>query len=228
MEVGAQNTSPLNLGFDPFLLLGGVFGFILAVAIIAGLLYLILPYFIAWYKYKDREKTSLEFVLLQVSVPRANETKIDAAEQLFATFYSIKTGGGMLSFLHPQPHLSFEIVALNESIKFYVSCQKKYQDLIEKQINGAYPDAEIKEVQEYNIFTETGQVAYSALTLRAADYFPIKTYKDLPTDPMSALTSALSKMQPGEGATVQMILSPADAKWKNSGKSFLKKEKDPG
>src|SRR5581483_11443354 len=134
----------------------------------------------------------------------------------------------MLKGFKPQPHISFEIVALPESLRFYVACHKKHQDLVEKQINGAYPDAQVKEVPEYNIFSETGQVAYTGLKLRAADHFPIKTYKELSTDPLSALTSALSKMQPGEGAVVQLMISPADSKWKDPGKAFVKKEKDPG
>ena len=37
-----------------------------------------------WWRHKDREKLSLESVLLQVAVPRDNEVKIDAAEQMFA------------------------------------------------------------------------------------------------------------------------------------------------
>ena len=229
MEVTEPTTQGVvSASFDPLSFLGVIIAALVVISLLVGLGVLLLPFLTGWYKHRNREKISLDFVLLHVSVPRGNEIKIDAAEQLFSTFYSIKTSGGLLGFLKPQPHLSFEIVALNESIKFYVSCEKKYQDLIEKQINGAYPDAEIKEVDEYNIFSENGQIAYSQLNLRATNYFPIKTYKDLPTDPLSSITSALAKMQPGEGAAIQIMISPADGKWKNSGKSFLKKEKDPG
>lgn len=215
---------------DPNLIALSVVGLIgiLIIVLLVGLGIYLAPFFIGWYKFKDREKSSLEFVLLQISVPRGNEVKIDAAEQFIGTLYSIKSGGGWLGFLKPQPHLSFEIVALKESIKFYVSCHKKYQDLIEKQINGAYPDARIEEVPEYNIFSESGQVAYALLKLKSDSHFPIRTYKELPTDPLSAITSAMAKMQAGEGAAVQVIISPSEGKWKTAGKSFVKKEKDPG
>jgi len=200
-----------------------------AVLILAGLAAYFWKFLVGFIKYKDREKESMEFVLLQVTVPRDNEIKIDAAEQLFATFASIKKSTGKIfGQFKPQPQMSFELVALHESIKFFVSCHKKHQDLIEKQINGAYPDADITEVEEYNIFSENGQTAYASLKLRGADYFPIKTFRDLPTDPLSSLTSALAKMQPGEGAAIQMIITPADSKWKDFGKKWLKKEKDPG
>ncbi|MCX8008512.1 MAG: hypothetical protein N3A54_02275 [Patescibacteria group bacterium] len=59
---------------------------------IAGILALFYILFLLW-KYRNREKHSLEFVLLQVAVPRDNEIKIDAAEQLFASLHSIHHGG---------------------------------------------------------------------------------------------------------------------------------------
>ncbi len=181
----------------------------------------------AWYRNRDREKRSLESVLLQVRVPRDNEVKIDATEQLFSALYSIRRAGGVLN-LKPQQQISFEIVALHESIRFFISVHRSLQDLIEKQVHGAYPDAEITVIPEYNIFSENGQTAYTRYNLRGANYFPLKTYKDLPTDPMSALTADLAKMQPDEGAVVQLLVSPADGKWKDFGKKWIKKEKDPG
>ncbi len=199
------------------------------IAIFAGIGAAYWKYFVGWIKFQDREKEALKFVLLQVTVPKDNEIKIDATEQLFGTFASIKKSTGKLfGRFKPQPHISFEIVALHESIRFYVSCHKNHRDLVEKQINGAYPDAEIKEVPEYNIFAENAQTAYASLKLKNADYFPIKTFRDLPTDPMAALTSAMAKMQPGEGAVVQMMISPSVSNWKDLGKKWLKKEKDPG
>ena len=176
-------------------------------------------YFLAWLRSRDREKGALTSALLQVSVPRDNEIKIDAMEQLLGALYSIRKNAGFLK-LKPQPTISFEIVALHESIQFYVSCHKSLQDLIEKQIHGAYPDASVKVSPEYNIFSEGGESAYAMYKLRAADYYPIKTYRDLPTDPLSAITSAMAKMQPGEGAVIQMIIAPADNDWKNFGKKF--------
>src|SRR3989344_8295493 len=121
-----------------------------------GLILFFRKFLIGFFKYRQREKSSLQFVLLQIKVPRGNEIKIDAQEQLFATLASLRKSGGFLSGFNLQPHLSFEIVASHESIRFFVSCHKDHQDLVEKQIHGAYPDAEIKEIPEYNIFSENG------------------------------------------------------------------------
>ncbi|MFH0937488.1 MAG: DUF87 domain-containing protein [Candidatus Daviesbacteria bacterium] len=223
MEAAATTTGGIDI-VNTLILITVIF-------IVSAGLFLAIIYFgrflLSWYRNRDREKASLASVLLQVTIPRDNEVKIDATEQLFGALYSIKKNTGRLN-LKPQVSVSFELVALHESIKFYICAHKSLQDLIEKQIHGAYPDAEIKVVPEYNIFSESGQTAYAMYKLRSADYFPIKTYRDLPTDPMSALTSALAKMQPGEGAVVQLVLQPASNKWKDYGKKWLKKEKDPG
>jgi len=192
----------------------------------AGLTYLL----IQWLRYRNREEYSLGFVLLEISVPRDNETKIDAAEQMFASLYSIHSEG-LGSFLKPQDHFAFEMVALKEDIRFYVTCPDSLRDLIEKQVHGAYPGADIKTVDEYNIFSEKGKVAFASLKLKNSHFYPIKQFKDLATDPLSSITAALAKMGDGEGAAVQFLLSPAGNKWSSAGYSYItstkKKEADP-
>jgi hypothetical protein len=188
---------------------------ILAAGAYAGLL---------WYRHRNRETHALDFKLLQVAVPRENETKIDAAEQMMAALYSIKKGGRM-QFFKLQPHISFEIVAREGDIRFYVAVPENLKDFVEKQIHGAYPGAEIKEVPEYNIFTENGRVSYAWLQLRGHPFFPLKTYKDLPTDPLSLLTSSLAKMGKDEGAIIQMLVSPAENKWRAAGRRWVSKTK---
>ena len=191
-----------------------------------------------WYKYRHREKESLSSVLLQVILPRDNEIKIDAAEQMFASLASLRLGG-RFSFLKPQPHFSFEIVGIPGDIRFYVHAPRKLQDLVEKQINGSYSDAEITVVQEkedavnkgrivgneYNIFSETGKVAFASLKLKNRNYLPIKVYKELAVDPLSAITSTLAKMTEGEGAAIQIMVSPADSKWKKIGRLHVSSTK---
>src|SRR3989344_9438256 len=192
---------------------------------------------ILWYRNREREKESLDSTLLQVSLPRDNEIQIDAAEQMFASFASLRKGG-RFSFLNPQPHISFEIVGMPEDIRFYVNTPNNLKDFVEKQINGAYPEAEIKEVDaknfskegytvgnEYNIFPGEGKVAFASLRLKSSNYMPLKVFKDLPTDPLSSITSVLAKMTEGEGAAIQIMLSPADSKWKKLGRGYIAKTK---
>jgi len=189
-----------------------------------GALFLVGYVLFLFWKYRNREEHSLSMVLLQIAVPRDNEIKIDAAEQMFSSLHSI-AHGDFWSFLKPQEHISFEIVAKPEDIRFYVAVPKKLTDLVEKQIHGAYPGADIREVDEYSIFSEKGKVAFAALCLSGADYQPIRVYRDLPTDPLSSITSVLAKMRPGEAAAIQILVQPAPDTWRGLGRSYISKTK---
>ncbi|MBI5151450.1 MAG: type IV secretion system DNA-binding domain-containing protein [Candidatus Pacebacteria bacterium] len=193
-------------------------------------LFMVLYLLLQWWKHRDREEYSLKFVHLLVALPKDNEIKVDAAEQMFAGLHSLKNDG-WFAFLKHEDHFAIEVVALHEDIKFYISCSEHLRDFIEKQVNGAYPGAEIQVVDEPNIFSEGGKVTFATLKEKDSEYFPIKTYKDLPTDSLSLLTSALSKMQEGEGAVVQFVIEPESEGWQNKGRSYLastkKREADP-
>lgn len=199
-------------------------GITIALSFVAASLWLGAYIGLLYIRHKKREEKSLDSVLLEIAVPRDNEVKIDAAEQMFGALYSIKRSGWKMRF-DSQDVISFEIVAKNEDIRFYVWCPKKLRDLIEKQVHGAYADADIKEVDEYNFFTESGKVAYSSLQLRSDNFYPIKNFKDMATDPLSSITSVLAKMQDGEGVAIQVLISPADNDWKSSGRAYLSKTK---
>jgi len=201
--------------------------FLLSLVFVIAFLFLIafFAYMVfQWLKYRGREKYALDFVTLMVRLPRENETKIDAAEQMFASLYSVKRDGWFW-WLKPEDLFSFEIVALKEDIAFYINCPRNIRDLVEKQVHGAYPGADIKETDEVNIFSEKGRVAFAALRLENQDFFPLKTYKDLPTDGLSLITSALSKMGEGEGAMVQILLQPEGRGWQKKGQGFMQGEK---
>jgi len=210
--------------------LNAIFAFVILVPLAGLILYLLGNIIFTMFRYRDREEKSLDSVLLQVAVTRNNEVKIDAMEQLFASLYSIKKGGWKQNF-SVQPAISFEIVGKLEDIRFYVWTPKEFKDLIEKQIHGAFPDAEVLEVDELNLFKEKGKVAYKSFQLSRSVYYPIKTYKDLPTDPMASITSALAKMGVDETAAIQILVSPIDSKWQKEGRKFIsdtkKDESDP-
>ena len=180
--------------------------------------------FFQWFKYRNREEYALDFLTLMVKLPKDNEIKIDTAEQMFASLYSLKKTG-FFSFLQPEDLFSFEIVAMKEDISFYVNCPRKIRDMVEKQIHGAYPGADIQEKDEVNIFSEKGRVAFASLHLEKADFFPIKTYKDLQTDGLSLITSAMSKMGDGEGAILQILIQPESRRWQDQGYSYMQAEK---
>lgn len=213
---------------DPVPVLIGLLLVLVSLGALLGIGGILGYFFVQFYKWRNREEHALEYVLLQVAVPRDNEVKIDAMEQLFSSLYTLYRGKSNwldFDFLKIQEHFSFEIVGRPGDIRFYVSVPQKHKDLIEKQIHGTYAGAVITEVEDYNIFSEKGEVSYASLKLKFSNYAPIKTYRDLAVDPMSVMTSSLAKLSEGEGAVIQFIVSPVGNKWRSMGRKFVSKTK---
>jgi len=196
-------------------------GIALLAAALAGVATFLFFYAAVLYsRLKKREQMSLEMVTLEVRISKDNEIKIDAAEQMFASFSTLKKGG-FFSFLEVDDTVCFEIVGTQSEIRFYVSAPSKIVDLLEKTVYGYYPNADIRKVDEPNIFSEEGKVVSGSLVQKDVPYMPLKTYKDIPIDPLSAITSALSKIGEGEGAIIQILIRPAEGKWKKDGKNYV-------
>lgn len=177
---------------------------------------------------------SLNMIVLQVSVPKkidkqsqdkSEEQKesISVMEQLFASLSNIREDM-MKRILYGPFYLSFEIATPIDSneIFFYVAVPKKFQSIIEKQINSFYQDAEIKRVDDYNIFVPDGGSAASYMTLNKRHIFPIKTYRNLENDPLSNITGAFSKIPLGEGAALQVIIKPIGNVWQRESREIVK------
>jgi len=200
---------------------------LMLIVLIGSLLFLLGWGLLIWFKWKDREEKSLKQINLLVAVPQDNEVKIDAMEQIVSSFASMYKSA-KLKFLQvfiSQPSASLEIIGTNEDIKFFISIPEKYQDLIEKQIYSVYAGADIKVSEETNIYSKEGVVEYAWLALKKATHYPLKSYKEIATDPLAAITSALSKLSTDETVTIQLIISPTDGKWAKNGKSFISNTK---
>jgi len=166
---------------------------------------------------------ALQVTMFQVRVPEDNETEINAADQMFSGLLGIAKGKkGWRNNFNAKNFVSFEIVAYKDNINFYVVCPSGIATLVDRQINGAYPSADITKVKEYNLFPENAEVAFASLKLAEKNMIPIRTYEELSTDAMATLTDAMSKLHPGESAAFQVVLSPAGSGWRNSAKKYVK------
>ncbi|MBP9817625.1 DUF87 domain-containing protein [Candidatus Shapirobacteria bacterium] len=183
--------------------------------------------FTLWYKWKDREKKALEMVTMLVAVPEDNEIKIDAMEQIINSFANLYKGARFkwLQRFIAQPCLSLELIGTNEDVRFYVCVPKKFQDMVEKQIYAVYPGADLKVVDEPNIYPEDGKVEYAWLAMKKMVFYPLKTFKEISTDPLAAFISALSKISKGETVAIQIVISPTDGSWAKGGKGFISSTK---
>lgn len=174
--------------------------------------------------HKDRNEKAMDGVLMEVRVLRDNETEVGVAEQMFANIYGIGgKGDGLAENFTVNNAVSFEIVGLPGEIRFFVHCPRKFADLVEKQILGSYQDADVNIVNEYNIFAPHTKSACTRLVLDDEPYCPIRVAENFTGDPLANILSTLSKMSDGEGALVQLIVSPIASKWQKNGQKFVEK-----
>lgn len=167
------------------------------------------------------------YVYFEVKLPRTNETEIKAAEQMFAGLLGIGSKiTGMKQFTTPKAFVSFEIIAFKERIKFYVVCPKKLAGVVDRQINGTYPTAEINTVKETNPFPEDAAIAYASLKLEKDNNLPIQLYEEMAVDTLATIADALSKFRYDESGMLQIIISPAGSEWRNQAKDYVKKTRE--
>lgn len=196
--------------------------FVVILALIPVIAYFGFRYWTKLQREKNMENFGLDVVLFEVRVPKTNDVEIKAAEQMFTGLLGVvnKMSNWKQRF-HGRSFVSFEIVAYKEMIRFYIVCPKKFSTLVDRQINGAYPTAQIDQVKEYNIFSENSSVAYASLKLDEKDYIPINTYENLSVDTLATLTDIMSKLGDNETAGFQLIISPAEAKWRKEGRKYV-------
>ena len=181
------------------------------------------------YKKINRLKVlNVDSVLLMLEIPRTNDKKELAAEQLFASLHGIlrdtnelKNSGGV------QEHLSFEIVSTGGQIRFYVWVPKILQSFVEGQIYAQYPTVQIHTVDEDYVEKgkESHQTIYTAeLGLTTNEALPIKTFDTFDVDPLAGITGTLAKLGTNENEElwIQILTRPLPDSWHKETDKWIK------
>lgn len=161
---------------------------------------------------------NVDSVLLMLEIPRTNDKKELAAEQLFASLHGIlrdknelKNSGGV------QEHLSFEIVSTASQIRFYVWVPKVLQNFVEGQIYAQYPTVQIFRMNEDYVDNRVKYpVVYSSeIGLTDNEALPIKTFDNFEVDPLAGITGTLAKLDPNnsEEMWIQILARPIPDNW---------------
>ncbi|NUM25216.1 MAG: type IV secretion system DNA-binding domain-containing protein [Candidatus Buchananbacteria bacterium] len=170
-------------------------------------------------------------VVLLVTVPKESSDSADQEETIEQLKNQISVAESWLATLGGQApqkgfkawlwgrsdHFSLEIVAKHQQISFYVATPKYLQGYMEQQILAQYPEANLTEVEDYNIFGPQSQVLSGYLKFSRSFMFPIKSYLDLNSDPLNAVTNSLSTIEPGDGIALQIIARSSHKRWHRIG-----------
>ena len=182
---------------------------------------------------------SLDFITLELSIPKENIKSAKSMEQVFATVYGVFSFGlrWWEKFIEGKVEswLSFEMVGTSEGIRFYVRTPKEHRNLIETAFFSQYPNMEIEEVEDYtkslprNLPNKEYEIFATDIILGRNDGYPIRTYvefeddtedEDKNVDPISIAAEAMSKLATHEFIWLQLLVRPVDNSWVDKSKEL--------
>ena len=139
---------------------------------------------------------------------------------------------GLKSRVYGQRHVSFEIVAHEGLVHYYVVTPVALIDVIQQAVSAAYPSARLEEVEERNIFNPAGRMSATIggeFTLKKDFAYPIATYEEAKRDATRALLNALSSASREDGVGIQILIRPAYQGWAKTAIGVAEKiKKDKG
>ena len=159
------------------------------------------------------------------------EEVLSQAQVMYNIIASTATKG-LKSRVYGQRHLSFEIVAHEGLIHYYVVVPISLTDVIQQAVSAAYPSARLEEVNERNLFNPAGRMSGTIggeFTLKKDFGYPIATYQEAKRDAGRALLNALSGATREDGVGIQIMIRPAYQGWTKTAVGIADKiRKDKG
>lgn len=210
-------------------------------AVIVGVAAIVAVFlFIYWLRWKKDFNRSLDFIFLQIMIPKkeskeeyererdqTNEIRkvIGIGEHFFATLHGIYSRDIKNIFTN-QDFLSLEYIATDGEIKFFMGCPRHLKQIVEKQITSFYPEAVIEEVPAPEIFKDNTHQRTAYLTPSRKFWFPFKSYMRFESaDPINNILNALSNAsdENGNSAAVQIMIRPVKDNWQAKARRKAKK-----
>lgn len=173
---------------------------------------------------QEQHSLDEDTVLLLLQVPRTNDKKELAAEQMFASLHGLLTLPSQSRFRTAthRIRISFEIAVLQKRIGFYVCVPKYLKDFVEEQIYAQYPSVQITEAEDFSRAAEHPSTSLAAeMRLANNQALPIKTFQSFEVDPLAAITATLAKFEEDEEAWIQLVMQPASKNWHRKSERYI-------
>ncbi len=154
--------------------------------------------------------------------------KIAIMEQLFRALYEVKdlTFWQAVHFwLFRFVTISFELYTEAGQITFYVLMPKELISIVEKQVTSFYPLAEVAPQKTPEIWPAGYKLVGYNMIAKKSYMFPFRYYDHMQDDPLNDIANVLSKLDEGETATVQVVITPSFSdKWSRRTKDFASRQ----
>ncbi len=224
-------------------------GFIITIIIVLILVGIVGGFIYSQYRKTLREaknyERGLKMVPLYIHIPPSSDDlegngrderdlteEVLSQAQVMYNIISSTATKGFKSRVYGQRHLSLEIVAHEGLVHYYAVVPTVLIEVVRQAIAAAYPSARLEEVEERNIFSQTGKMTGTIggeFTLKKSFVYPIATYQESKRDAARAMLNALSAAGREDGIAVQLLIRPAADGWtRNSVDAANKIKKDKG
>ncbi len=197
---------------------------------------------LAWVSYvQEKHVRSIKWKLLEIKIPKEIEKRPKTMEEFFSAIYS--TFDVTIDTLYDvylegvvDVWFSLEIVSIEGDVRFYIRTPILSLGMIESQIYAQYPEAEIKEVEDYvtdvpdDIPSKDYELWGTDMKLNREDGYPLRTYKEFEdqasgefVDPISNIVEGVGKLQKGEQIWIQILIRAVGDDWKKEADSLVLK-----
>ncbi len=185
---------------------------------------------------------SIKWITLELVIPRDNIKSIRSMEQVFVSLHSAKKSVKKRDrFLKGviEDWMSLEIASSVKGMHFFIRTQEKYRNLIEAAFFAQYPEAEIRETEDYTV--RMPQVLPNAeYDISGTDYildkddaYPLRTYvdfeklagsereEDRKIDPIATIAEVMSSLKNNEAIWLQLLVRPVGKEWLDKAKKTV-------
>lgn len=166
------------------------------------------------------QSTRKNLSILQIRFPKNVQEPQKAMEAVLSSIHGLLRPSDRL--FKSSPLFSLELALINQHIYFYLVVPLEFRDAIKGQIFAAYPEAEIKQVDDYTTIDANFKSAFTELKLAKSEVYPLKVYSEFETDPFNKIAGILTEAGQDEQVWIQFVLKPASSKWWLRGWSSIK------
>jgi len=185
----------------------------------------------------DKHIDNLDWILLELSIPKENLKSIKAMEQVIAALHGTYTWGLRPSEIwiegKVEDWMSLEIVGFHDGVHFYIRTLRKNKRVVESAVFSQYPDAELFEVEDYvdrikdKPFDQKDIFATDFIFMKE-DPYPIRTYEyfedpkdENRVDPIANITEVMSRLEANEALWIQILIQPTGKGWQDEGDEII-------
>lgn len=189
---------------------------------------------IAWQTYKLLKGidfvTAIQWSYLQVTVPEETIQTPKSMEHAFDVWAGIHKNPDVVERFfegYMEAWFSCELVCEQYRVRYILVVPTVHRKFFEGVVYGQYPNAEIKEVEDYSLRYDFRDIEKkfdmygTEVVLASDDIYPIRTYREFEDtlaedenfiDPHQSIVEAFTNVREGEEFWVQFLVRPRDSK----------------